>query len=570
MSIRSFLLKVFSLSLLPLLGLVGYLTISQLMSIQEVALRDGERLVQNLATALDRDLEGRISALKALSLLSALDAPIDRQGFYNRAVMFSGEFGGAVVLLDHTGQQIVNTRAPFDVPLPKTNHWQTIGEVFKTGKPVVSNAILGTVANTLLIGIYVPVVRDGEVRFALGQTWEPKSFQALLEQQAWPDEWRSGIIDGRGKFIARSHGFETLVGKPAAAPLVEAAAASYRGRVSNLSVEGIPFQNFYHHSDVANWFVAVGVPEAVMNTAVERAAWLLGLTLLLVAGATAIGLYFGGRRIADGISALASSPGQAPPTGLREIDAGLDTLRTSLAVREQALFQAEEASNSKSRFMAAASHDLRQPIQALRLFHGVLLTKQVGETEASVCSLMDSALQAAERLLNGILDVSKIEAGVIPVSPELIPVSEVFKDLAMSAVPTENGAEVRFVSTSQVITADRVAITRILSNLISNAVKHGGGSVLVGCRRDPAGVRIEVVDQGSGIPDGEGARIFEEFYQVGNEARSNANGHGLGLSIAMKLAHRCGFDLGFRNRRRGCVFYLRIPVPPATSEHGGG
>lgn len=201
--------------------------------------------------------------------------------------------------------------------------------------------------------------------------------------------------------------------------------------------------------------------------------------------------------------------------------------------------EAEQASKAKSRFLAAASHDLRQPAQSLALFASVLEDRLAGTPDAKLVGHIQQSIDGLRTLLDSLLDMSKLDAGIVV--PEAMPLplgallARLTTEYETKAVVA--GLSFRCVPTSLTTFSDPILLERILRNLIENALRytHRGG-VLVGCRRRPESIVIEVIDMGIGIPDDQIEAIFEEFHQVGNPHRDRNQGLGLGLAIVRRLS----------------------------------
>ena len=237
---------------------------------------------------------------------------------------------------------------------------------------------------------------------------------------------------------------------------------------------------------------------------------------------------------------------------------------------ERARDEAQRASNAKSRFLAAASHDLRQPFQAMRLFHYVLAELCASEREQTVLTSLDAAMQSGEELLNSLLDVSTLEAGQIQPHFTIFPINEVFqsKTSEFATAAAQKGLRLRVVPCNALVNSDLVLLKRIIGNLLSNAVRYThSGSILLGCRRQGRFLRIEVWDTGIGIPRDKYGEIFDDFYQVGNSERDRAKGLGLGLSVVDRLARLLAHDLKLHSRiGRGSVFTLAVPLADAATK----
>ncbi len=228
---------------------------------------------------------------------------------------------------------------------------------------------------------------------------------------------------------------------------------------------------------------------------------------------------------------------------------------------------AEDASSAKSRFLAAASHDLRQPVHALSLFVAALRPRVTDREAARMLDHIDSSVQAMGGLFNGLLDISRLDAGVVEVSTQSFAIQplleRICRDFAADAAAKK--IELRLRPSRAAAFSDPLLVERIVRNIVSNAIAYTDrGRVLVGCRRRGRTVCIQVWDTGRGIPPEEQARIFQEFYQVGNPERDRGRGVGLGLAIVKRLTALLGHPLKLRSQpERGSMFSLELPFSDA-------
>ena len=255
----------------------------------------------------------------------------------------------------------------------------------------------------------------------------------------------------------------------------------------------------------------------------------------------------------------------------RELKRSNERLKQDIAhrkVMERELFLAKEAAEraslAKTRFLAAANHDLRQPLQAFSLLINALSLTRTDDTAEQIIRDMRSTLQVMETLLESLLDISKLDAGVFRPDLRSFPVMPLLQELRnqFRVMALEQGTRIRLFPLDKYLYTDPGLLARILQNLVANAVRHTpGGKVLIGCRRSGRCMRIEVWDQGEGIPGDQLEIIFEEFYQLGNPARNRHQGLGLGLAIVKRMADLLGLCLNARSQpNRGSLFSVEVPL----------
>jgi two-component system CheB/CheR fusion protein len=236
---------------------------------------------------------------------------------------------------------------------------------------------------------------------------------------------------------------------------------------------------------------------------------------------------------------------------------------------EAARRSAELANIAKSRFLAAASHDLRQPLQTLALLQGLLARNVESDKAKNLVVRLDETLGAMGGMLNTLLDINQIEAGMVRAAKTSFPVSDLLDRMRdeFTYHAQAKGLELRVVTCSMSIHTDPTLLEQMVRNLISNALKYTErGRVLLGCRRRGPSLSIEIWDTGIGIALPELKRIFEEYHQIDNAARERSRGLGLGLSIVERL----GTLLEHKVRvlswpGRGSMFAIDVPLPPARA-----
>ncbi|MBK1838204.1 PAS-domain containing protein [Azospirillum sp. YIM B02556] len=231
---------------------------------------------------------------------------------------------------------------------------------------------------------------------------------------------------------------------------------------------------------------------------------------------------------------------------------------------QQAKSQADQANLSKTRFIAAASHDLLQPLNAARLFVSALADLEQPDANAELVENIDAALASVEDLLSALLDISKLDAGAVTPEVTDFPLRGVLAPLASeyAAVAAERGIDLKVVGSGAVVRSDMRLLRRIVQNFLSNALRYvQGGRVVVGCRRTGDGIRIEVWDNGPGIPRDKIAEIFQEFRRLDTPvSKGRDRGMGLGLAIVDRVARMLDHPITVRSEPgRGSVFAVTVP-----------
>jgi len=340
------------------------------------------------------------------------------------------------------------------------------------------------------------------------------------------------------------------------------------------------------HAPIAmlGWTVFVEQPVEEVLAPLYASLLRTGILLLLALALAVAGSYALARRMAAPITAL--------ETGAQELAAGVldhrvsvhtgDELETladrfnDMADRLDAshselehkvvrrTLELEMANRAKSRFLAVASHDLRQPMHALGLFSSRLSSKPLPNDIRRLAQQIEASVVALGNLLDALLDMSKLDAGAV--TPEFadFAVSDILERIEGSfrVSALEKGLKFRVVPSSAILRSDSVLLERIVLNLVSNALRYTArGGIVVGCRRRNACIRIEVWDTGSGIPLDSQRDIFREFYQLPNSAYDGDKGMGLGLAIVDRLSRVLAHPVRVESTPgRGSVFAVEVPL----------
>ncbi|MCW5699255.1 MAG: PAS-domain containing protein [Rhodospirillales bacterium] len=254
----------------------------------------------------------------------------------------------------------------------------------------------------------------------------------------------------------------------------------------------------------------------------------------------------------------------------------LERTRAEEAIRI-AKAQAEEANISKTRFLAAASHDLLQPLNAARLFVTALSERNLSDKEGEIVAQIDGALKSVEGLLGALLDISRLDAGGIAVNAVDFSIDDLLHVLRHEYEPMarEAGLGLRVLPCHAVVRSDPGLLGRVLRNLLSNAIRYTpSGRVLLGCRWRNGRLRIEVCDTGVGIPEHHLGEIFEEFRQLGAPSHFQEKNFGLGLAIVQRIARTLDHPIEVTSTLgKGSNFRIEVPIssqPPQVEPRDSG
>ena len=509
--------------------------------------------------------------------------------------------GFNLLLSDSSGQQLVNTLKPFGSVLPLHGNPAMLARVFATGKPVISDLFIGPLAEKPVIGIGVPVVVDGKVRYELSIGLWPDQFAKILASQNIPQDWIISIFDSGGTIVARNKAAEQFVGKKGASGLLQAMEVSPEGIKEIKTLEGIPVHVMYSRAAATGWSVAIGIPTSTVSAGLWRSLWLTtGVTAaLLMVGLWAASL--AGRRITRSFQLLipqATALGLGHPVKIPEvaitealsvssaIAKAADLLKISETNRhdaEEALrianeelerrveartaeltdavqqldvarIAADSASAAKSSFVANMSHEIRTPMNAVL---GLLQLTQMTALDARQRDYVGKAQSAAKSLLgllNDILDFSKMDVGKLELDIHSFELEELMRDLAIVLSGAQGEADVEVIfeidpALPRVLRGDRLRFQQILINLAGNSVKFTqAGQVVIRLTKQARGagdltLGVEVIDTGIGMSSEQLTRVFDGFTQAETSTTRRFGGTGLGLVISQRLVALMGGNL---------------------------
>ncbi|WP_085557834.1 hybrid sensor histidine kinase/response regulator [Azospirillum agricola] len=575
----------------PLIVFAGAVASWLLAEQRQAAVLRMEAVAGALALDLDHELENALTLLETLAASEGL-ARGQLQDLRREALVMlqSRPLWSAVILSDAAGRPLMNTAAPMGAPPPGSRGLALLEAVRRSEGPVFSDLFVGTVQRRPLLAVAVPL-RHRVFQGALSMTIPAETIEQRLGALALagviPAGWVALVADGDGTIVARSPGGEAGGGRTT----VIAPPAAGAG-VTVQSLDGVAMRAVARRSRLAGWTVHCLAPPEVVEGRPGATRWrLLGFGLMALAVSLGWAALFAWRRPEAAAPVLADAALGAVPGAVLDPGAGKGgarqgmvehQLREAWGEAQAAQQEAEQANRAKTAFLAAASHDLRQPAQSLVLFAELLKTKLRGHPHAHIVdSLLDSA-DTLNRTLNGLLDISKIDAGFVRTDPEHVALAPLIDELRREfAEPAAaRGLRLRAVACGVTVRTDPVLLARLLRHLVENALAFTErGGVLIGCRRHGSQIRLDVVDSGRGIPPEQIEAIFEAFVRLDipdqfPSDRDRPQGSGLGLAIVRRLAAALGHRLEVastvgRGTRVSIGLPLAAPRPDLSGAAGG-
>jgi signal transduction histidine kinase/ActR/RegA family two-component response regulator len=603
MRIRSLLLLATTIVLVP-----GFL--AAVMAVQKV--REGERqaalnalreTVRASALLVDGEIQRAIGALTALGQSDHLRTG-NLQGFYEQATAINKPPHVWTLLFDESGTQILNTAVPFGTPAPAATATERVKTVLTTGRPLVSDLIVGPVSGKLLTTLYVPTREWGGRRYVVAQAfsvdhWRDTALQVMNGSQA-----TIGVFDRTGRFISRNLNADQTLGKPARPELVAAAAASHEGLLRHQTLEGTDSYDAFTHSEQTGWTVAVAAPVRVIERSANQAVLWLTLSGLLALGTALAVAGFLGRtfmRVIDNASraARAVGAGETPalPQGrLAEVkalyaalaDAGralsqerqsrevAEHERSRLLQRETALREAAQKENAaKDQFLALLGHELRNPLAAISGATAVLSHERTPpDAREKFLGIIQRQNRHLSHIVNDLLDVSRLMSGKIVLETRRLNLCEWVRSCVEALRATEKAAGHELVVHAEGevwVQGDGVRIEQIVNNLVFNSLKcsPAGTQVIVTVKQEGGRAVLTVQDAGVGISAELLPHVFEPFVQGPPPPGRVSSGLGIGLALVRQLVLLHGGEVQAQSdgEGRGATFVVSLPL--ADAQHGG-
>ena len=556
---------------------------------------------RNRATmsAVDAELRAAIHTLQALSVVPTL-ANDDLEGFHAVAkqALATQPSWNNVLLHDPAGRQLVNASLPWGTPLlVRPVAPRSIETAARTLQPAIGDlAVAPLLQNQFGIPVRVPVVRGGKAVYVLTAVLAADAFQKLIVFQNLPRGWVSGLVDNAGRLIARVP--PQPPGVMASDEYLAHARSGDEGWYRGSTLEGQDSYTAFLRSDLTGWTIGYAAPAAIILGGAVRAAWLMGAGIAFsLALAAAIGFWLS-RRISRPMSELAGAaamlgsgdPAMKVPSTIREVDQlsrALNAAASAIARRDEELRlskvelrqHAEElrrANVSKGQFLATLSHELRNPLAPLRYGLTLLRMRRDSQSLADTEAMMERQLGHLTRLIDDLLDLSRIDRGVLELRRERVAVDAIVRSGIETAKPAIEAKQqqliVRYAAEPLYVDGDPVRLSQVVSNLLNNAAKFSpaGARIEIATRAEGNQAALSVADDGIGFSDQDSQRIFDMFVQLDASRSQAAGGLGIGLTIVRSLVemHGGSIDAHSAGAGSGATFVIRLPLAaqPATTD----
>jgi signal transduction histidine kinase/CheY-like chemotaxis protein len=596
---------------LPLAALASFSILRTVDDQRALMQRDVRERVEGLLTDVDRQISAIQAELQVLAISPSLQAgdflAFDRQ--MREALKIQGT---SLVLLDTKAQQLISTNRPFGEPLPRATNSEMHDRVVATGKPQISDLIMGAVLRRPVLTVGVPVFRDGEIAYVLVMVLGPEILSALLQEQNLSPDWTAAIFDRKGLTVARTRDLDRFIGQPAAPILLKEMAGVAESWFPNVTKDGLAVYSTFRRSQISGWTVAIGLPREFVDAPLRRAQWIAfggGGAVFALSLALAGWMARAIRRPVEALTAATKALGSGGSLGpliggIRELDQVGDALRTAADALARSRIQLESTVAERTQELATANERLRAEIGAREQAQAALLQAQkmeaMGQLTGGVAHDFNNLLTAVsgslalleprisdERSLSllrtaqrGAFRGAKLTQSLLafarkqrldPVPADLnaivVDMSEMLRRFIGASVEIRHAVATKLwpvlIDVSQIETA--------LLNVALNArdAMPGGGVLLIETANIFAGddelppeiagqdcVLVSLRDTGAGMSPEVIERAFEPFFTT----KEIGKGTGLGLSMVFGVVRQSGGAVRIRSRlREGTTVQIYLP-----------
>lgn len=544
--------------LLPLVIVLAWGIDHLVQEQRATAERSSLELSRALATAIDAEVRSIQSLLEHMGTSDELERA-DLRAFHLTARRTAQQLGWRQIsLADGEGHILFRSSQPFDSSEPPPSDPESLTEVVRLKKPVVSNIVISARDHAQTIAVRVPVMRGGDVVYILTAVISTDVIGKVLTRQGIPQDALASVFDRANNRLSRSRPPYNATPTPSLLRLLQSSEPQGTGITS--TNEGQDDYTGYTRMPDLDWVVTVGTSVSTANRGLLA---LLGAIGLGLTGSLVLALVLAwllSRRVTDPIHLLTEGaaslgrglPVQIPPLDIAELDDVAVALRIAAGERdrareqiEQALRTAEDANRSKDQFLAMLGHELRNPLAPIA--NAVQLMAMKGdERTAQERRIIERQLLYVQRLVDDLLDVSRITSGRLALNRKPVRLAHILEQVVDAIQPSLLHRTLTLNIESPVeetwIDGDEARLVQVFNNLLVNAIKFtpAGGLIQVRARREGDEMVVDVQDSGVGIAPEDLDHIFDLFYQAPQKADRARGGLGLGLSIVKSLVRMHG------------------------------
>jgi signal transduction histidine kinase/CheY-like chemotaxis protein len=572
---------------------------------------DVKQMVEGFRADVDREISAIWAELQVLATSPSLQSG-NFQEFDQQMRAALKIRGTAIVLHDTHAQQLLSTNRPFGEPLPRATNSEMHDRVVATGKPQISDLIMGAVLKRPILTVGVPVFRDGEVVYVLAMGLGPEMLSALMQDQKLSPDWTAAILDRNGIIVGRNRELDRFLGQPVAPMLRQKLAEAIESWIPNVTSDGIPVYSTFRRSTMTGWTVAIGLPREFVDAPLRRAQWMAfggGAAVLALSLTLAWWVGWGIRRPVKALTTAAGVLGSGQPLGpliggVRELDQVGEALREAATALARNREQLESMVADRTQELAATNERLRAEIGAREQAQAALLQAQkmeaMGQLTGGVAhdfnNLLTVVSGSLELLESRIIDArsvrllraaqrgasrgAKLTESLLafarkqrldPVPADLNTVVVEISEMLRRSIGVS--VEVKNVLASDLwpVLIDMSQIETALLNVALNArdAMPGGGVLVIETANIRAGdnelpvevvgqdcVLVSLCDTGTGMSPEVIERAFEPFFTT----KEIGKGTGLGLSMVFGVVRQSGGAVRIRSRlREGTTVQIYLP-----------
>ena len=607
---------------LPLVALASFAILRTVDDQRAQIQRDVRDRVEGMRADVDRQISAIQAELQVLAISPSLKTG-DFLAFDHEMRAALTIQGTSIVLHDTKAQQLLSTNRPFGEPLPRASNNPMLGRVVETGKPQISDLVMGSVLQRPIVTVGVPVFRNGEVAYVLAMGLGPEILSAVLQDQKLSPDWTAAILDRKGIIVGRNRDLDRFLGQPVAPMLREKLAEAIESWIPNVTSDGIPVYSTFRRSPITGWTVAIGLPREFVDAPLRRAQWLAfggGAAVLALSLALAWWMARAIRRPVEALRVATRALGSGEPLGpliggVRELDQVGDALRSTAAVLARSRVELESMVAERTQELGAANERLRAEIGAREAAQSALLQAQkmeaMGQLTGGVAHDFNNLLTAVSgslalleprisderslRLLRtaqrGASRGAKLTESLLafarkqrldPVAADLNAIVVDMSEMLRRSVGVS--VEIRHVLATELwpVLIDVSQIETALLNVALNAcdAMPGGGVLLIETANIHPGsdelpteiagqdcVRVSLRDTGTGMSPEVIERAFEPFFTT----KEIGKGTGLGLSMVFGVVRQSGGAVRILSRlREGTTVQIYLPRATEAAALGPG